>query len=143
MRNGVALSLLFALCSAAATAAPATAALTFVSLDGAHVNDGLLHVGVITYAQHGSRRVSRITRRVGVRIEGAAGGRATLRASLESPDTRCRIRIDGLELSAMPRVIEMAAEIGATLAHRIEIEVPVEAAEGTLLSAIVWEVTKN
>jgi hypothetical protein len=142
MRNGLVLSLLFACCAASITAAPAPAALTFVSLDGAHVSDGLLDVGVITYAQHGARRVSRITRRVGVRIEGAAGGRATLRASLESPDTRCRIR-DGIELSAMPRVIAMSAEVGVTQPHRIEIEVPVEAAEGTLLSSIVWEVVRN
>lgn len=143
MRKSLALSLLFAICAASVTAAPVTAALTFVSLDGAHLNDGLLDVGVITYAQHGTRRVSRITRRVGMRIEGVAGGRATVRASLESPDSRCRIRVDGIELSAMPRVIEMAAEVGVTRPHRIEIEVPVDAAEGTLLSAVVWEVTKN
>ena len=41
----------------------------------------------------------------------------------------------------MPRVIDAAAPIGATTAHRIEIEVPVDAPEGALISGIQWEVT--
>ena len=142
MRN-IVTGILIALFATAALAAPATPGVTFVSLDGAHVSDGLMDVGVITYARYGSRRVSRLTRRIGVRIEGATGGRATLRASLESPDARCRIRVDGLELSGTPRVIDMAAETGVVTPHRIEIEVPVDAAEGTLVSAVTWEVTTN
>ena len=143
MRTAFILILLLALVATVASAAPAALALTFVSLDGGHVNDGLMDVGVITYARYGSRRVSRITRRIGVRIEAAPGGKATLRASLENPDARCRIRVDGFELSGTPRVIEMAAATGVLTPHRIDIEVPVEAAEGTLVSAVVWEVTTN
>lgn len=108
---------------------------SFVSLDASSgVTNDVVDVGSI------SRRV---TRRIGIRIESSVGGSVMLRAWLENPDARCRIRLNGLDLGAMPRVISAAAPIGQTVSHRIEIDVPVDAPEGAISSEIAWEVIRN
>jgi hypothetical protein len=129
----------------AAIAVATQLGLAFVPVDGTDVANGVVDVGIVTYAEHGVDRLhaSRITKRIGVLVSGPAGGKATLRAWLESPDPRCRVRIDGQELTAMPRVIDAGAAIGVVTTHRLEIDVPAGAAEGALFSSVAWEVTTN
>jgi hypothetical protein len=78
---------------------------------------------------------------IGVRIDGTTtlSGRAVLRASLANPDARYTVRIDGITIGAMPVVVDPRASIGVTTIHRIEIEVPASAPEGSLMTSINWE----
>jgi hypothetical protein len=78
---------------------------------------------------------------VGVRVDSRDGGvrRAILRASLPNIDANTIVRIDGITLRALPVVIDTRAEVGAMTPHHIEIEVPVSAPEGALMTSIVWE----
>jgi hypothetical protein len=68
-------------------------------------------------------------------------GTATVRAFVELADPRCTIRVDGIVLGTAPRVVRRHAPVGIPFTHRIEIEIPREAAEGPLQTSIGWEVT--
>ncbi|HEU4889663.1 MAG TPA: hypothetical protein VFV49_17390 [Thermoanaerobaculia bacterium] len=70
-------------------------------------------------------------------------GHATLRAFLETPDSRCIVRLDGIVLTTQPRVIERFAPIGITTTHRLEIDVPASASEGALVATIGWNVSTD
>lgn len=86
----------------------------------------------------------RTARKVTMRIGPASReplGTATVRAFLETADARCTIRIDGIPLGTAPRVIRRNVPVGIPFTHRIEIDVPPEAAEGPLQTSIAWEVT--
>jgi hypothetical protein len=104
---------------------------------------GLLDTGVVVW-RGGAKRSTVTTRTVRMRIGEAASeprGNVTVRAFLETPDPRCTIRIDGVTLTAAPRAIRRNAPVGIVFTHRIEIEVPVTAADGPLLASIGWEIT--
>lgn len=106
---------------------------------------GIVDAGTLVW-RGGSKRSVVTTRRVTMRIGDASResrGTATLRASLETPDPRATIRIDGIALGTAPRIIHSNAPIGIAFGHRIEIEVPVTAADGPLQASIAWEVTTN
>lgn len=80
-----------------------------------------------------------------IRIDrrGGSRGSASLRAYLLSPDARCSIRIDGQLLGAAPVVIDPQIPIGVVTSHRIDVVVPVTAAEGPLNTAIGWDASTN
>jgi hypothetical protein len=87
--------------------------------------------------------MSKVTKRVfGIRIEGTAAT-ATLRAFLESHDGRSVIRIDGIALTTVPALIDAQLPVGKVTTHTIEIEVPASVPEGTIASAVRWEVATN
>ncbi len=112
--------------------------LTFVSAP-----DGVMDAGTIQW-RGGAKKTTVTTRTVRLRIGQPAAeprGTATLSAFLETVDARCTVRVDGVVLTAAPRVIQRNAPIGMTVPHRIEIEVPVHAADGPLLTSIGWEIT--
>ena len=120
------------------TVSPPTPPLSIVFLR----SGGIVDVGTI--ASTGGRRMARSTRTVTLRIGEPAheqSGTVTLRAFLETPDPRATVRIDGVTLTAAPRVIRRHAPVGVAIIHRIEIEVPVTAAEGPLQASIGWEAT--
>lgn len=86
----------------------------------------------------------RTVRKVAMRIGAATReprGTATVRAFLETSDMRCTVRVNGIVLGTAPRVIRRNVPIGIPFTHRIEIDVPPEAAEGPLQTSIGWEVT--
>jgi len=117
---------------------PSSSALQ-LTLVGAAVVDA----GAITW-RGGSRRSSVVSRTVTMRIGDSSResrGTATVRAFVETFDPRCTIRIDGVPLTTAPRVIRRRAPIGIAFTHRIEVEVPVTAADGPLQASIGWEVT--
>ena len=106
---------------------------------------GVVDTGTIV-AQSGTKRATITTRTVRLRIGEPSQeprGTASLHAFLETPDPRCTIRVDGIVLTAAPRLIQRHAPIGITVPHRIEIEVPIQAAEGPLVASIGWEVTTD
>ena len=87
--------------------------------------------------------MSKVTRKkFGIRIEGTAAT-ATLRAFLESHDGRATIRVDGIVLGTVPRLIDAQIPIGVVTTHTIEIEVPASIPEGSFASAVRWEVATN
>lgn len=104
---------------------------------------GLLETGTIVW-RGGTRRSTVTTRTVRMRVGEASNesqGSVTIRAFLETTDARCTIRVDGVPLTTAPRVIRTHAPIGVAFAHRIEVEVPISAADGPLQTSIGWEVT--
>lgn len=92
----------------------------------------LLDVGTV---HHGT-----VTKTIGVRLTHRSGatGFARLRASVAG-DGRAAVRVDGLTLTSVPRLVEARAAVGGTGRHRIEIVVPASAPEGALATSIVWE----
>lgn len=94
----------------------------------------------------GSKRSTVTTRTVTLRIgepSRESHGTATVRAFLETVDPRCTIRLDGVVLTTAPRVVRRHAPLGIPFTHRLEIEVPVTAADGPLQASIGWEVTTD
>ncbi|HEX7155367.1 MAG TPA: hypothetical protein VF618_28125 [Thermoanaerobaculia bacterium] len=116
-----------------------------ISIAFVELTAGQVDVGVIAHVPSKKKQGwTVVTRTIGVRIDRGnrvAGGTAILRAWLDEPDARCVVRVDGVALTNVPRIIDAHARIGAVTPHRLEIEVPVTAAEGPLASAIRWEVS--
>ena len=119
--------------------------IAFVDVTAGTGGEAALDTGAISWRKRGTHHDATITTRTfGMRIDRKSGdtrGTATLRASLEISDPRCKVRIDGIELGTAPRIIELHAALGTVTTHRIEIEVPITVPEGTFSSAIHWEVT--
>lgn len=105
------------------------------SLSLSFIGGELLDAGAVA-----GRTARKVTMRIGPPLREPAGT-ATVRAFLETLDPRCVIRIDGVVLGTAPRVIRRNAPVGIPFTHRVEIEVPPEAAEGPLQTSIGWEVT--
>ena len=116
---------------------PPSSALAIAFLEG-----GLVELGTISWS--GAKRATVTTRTVRLRIgepPAEARGNVTLRAFLETADPRCTVRVDGVVLTTLPRVIRRNAPVGVPIAHRIEVEVPVTMPDGPLHASIGWEVT--
>jgi hypothetical protein len=103
----------------------------------------VLELGRVSYQppSHGRRRTSPVTilrRIVTVRIGAGRTGFAPLRAALQGGDGRCRIRVDGKTLTAIPQVIDPLAPLGQPVPHVIEIEIAATTAEGPVAASISW-----
>src|SRR5438067_2502497 len=113
--------------------------ITFVAAAGDTVEAG-------TIAHDFTKRVGKagttsVTRTFAVRVDRRDGlnrGLVSLRASLESEDPRCTLRVDGVEIHIAPSTIAIVP-VGTATTHRIEITVPVTAEEGAFLTSIRWE----
>jgi hypothetical protein len=79
-----------------------------------------------------------ITRRVAVRIDGP-GPTARLSVALDTEAPGCTVRVDGLAVSTIPRVIEAAHRVGAPVVHQIEITIPRNVAPGAFLTNFQWQ----
>lgn len=119
--------------------------IAFVDAPGGTIDTGTIARTI--NSRRGSSVGNAVTRRTfGIRIgppSREASGRATLRAFLETADPRCIVRLDGIVLGTLPRIIERFAPIGIITMHRLEIEVPPSAAEGALVTTIGWGVTTD
>jgi hypothetical protein len=107
---------------------------------------GLLDLGSVSHTGANAKRdrtVRSETIQLRVDRRGGSRGSALLRAYLITPDARCSIRIDGQLLGIAPVVIDPQVPIGAVTSHRIDVEVPMTAAEGPLSTSIGWEVSTN
>jgi hypothetical protein len=94
--------------------------------------------GAARSAARGSPAVTLLRRVVTVRIGTERTGFAPLRAHLQTVDGRCRIRVDGTTLTAVPQVIDPLAPLGQAVAHVLEIEIPTTATEGPVAASISW-----
>ena len=116
---------------AAVSAPGGEIAIAFVSVTAGSGADALIDAG----------RLSHVQRRVfGIRLDGP-GKTATLRASLETVDPHCVVRVDGIVLGTAAKVIAAHAPLGSVAAHTLEIEVPPSAPEGTFSASVRWEVS--
>jgi hypothetical protein len=85
-------------------------------------------------------RTTVVVRRVSVLVDGPQGVLfARLTARLASEDPRCRIQVDGVRLSATPRVLDANVRLGVARAHTLQVEVPFSESPGPFLSAIEWQ----
>jgi hypothetical protein len=145
MKNLLALMLIVSLGAAEARAArrrvvatppPEELAIVFVPMGGQSLMGDVLEVGEIVRGK--------VVRTIGVRVErrgGAGKGVAALRVWIEAPDPRFTLRVDGKPLGGAPLVIDPQVPLGVVVAHRIEVDVPANAADGAVLSSIKWEAT--
>jgi len=123
----------------AASPAPAEEmSIVFVGMSGSG-SDAMFDAGVA------SRPRGVIVRSFGLRLDTGTRttGTAVLRVWLESNDGRSTIRIDGIPLGTLPRVLDAHAPLGHVTTHRLEIEVPPDVDAGNFGSAIRWEATTN
>lgn len=114
--------------------------IAFVGVAGSG-SDAMVDAGALSLA-----RAKRTRKVFGIRIDapGAAeGATVTLHAYLESYDGRCTIRVDGVLLGTVPKLIDAHMPIGTVGRHTIEIEVPPSVSEGAFTSSVRWDVSTN
>jgi hypothetical protein len=134
-------------CAAGAAAAPSMLApepirITFPLIEGGGFgpggSDAFLDVGHLSAAgSAGHVKAIRITRRVSVKLEGAA---ATARMSVallaDTPGTT--VSVDGATLSTIPRLIDPAHRVGSVVVHQIELTIPAGVPAGPFLNNLQW-----
>jgi hypothetical protein len=66
-------------------------------------------------------------------------------AALTVPDPAYTFRLDGVTLQTVPQLVQGQARMGATVMHRLEIEVPTSLTEknSQLNNAIIFQVIPN
>jgi hypothetical protein len=119
--------------SAAVSAPREEITIAFVGVTAGSGSDALIDAGPMSHVR---RQV------FGIRLEGS-GKTATLRASLESFDARCIVRIDGIQLGTAAKVIAARAPIGSVTMHTLEIEVPPSVPEGAFAASVRWEASNE
>lgn len=128
---------------AAAQAIPSPAGrlqLRFVALEPATrtiaSDQSVLDIGTVAAKP---RRISNaivVRQRIGVRLEGAQAN-ARLSVMLADPGVGT-LRVDGMPVSTVPRVIDPAHRVGATVTHEIELTIPPEVPPGPFLGNLQW-----
>jgi hypothetical protein len=83
------------------------------------------------------QRRTAVTRRVAVRIDGP-GPAVRLSVSLAQDIGAASVRIDGLPVSTVPRVIDAMHRVAVSVPHRIEIAVPAGMPPGAFLGQLQW-----
>lgn len=129
--------------AAGAAAGPAPLALRFVPLDGATglAGDVAVDLGAMSAPAGAARRKGAVTlRRVGLRLESADRAPTSARVSValdtESPGSQ--VRVDGIVLSTVPRLVDPAHRVGTTVPHRIEVTISPEMQPGPFASRLIW-----
>lgn len=88
-----------------------------------------------------------VATKFGLTIQDSSGrfSSAAVLVSLANPESVYGFRVDGVKLATTPQLLQGRARIGPTLAHRLEIEVPVAASEkdSQFHNAIVLQVIPN
>ena len=121
----------------AASPAPELA-IVFVGVNGSG-SDAVYDAGMV------SRPRGAIVRTIGIRLDSGTRttGTAVVRVWLESHDERTSMRIDGVSLGTLPRILDAHAPLGHVTTHRLEIDVPPDVPEGAVASSIRWEATTD
>jgi hypothetical protein len=107
-------------------------------------SEAWLELNAVTH--EGSARSTKLRRKFGIRIEragNATAGTAAIVARLESWDGRATYRLDGRPLTAAPLVVDAHAAVGTVTIHTLDVEIPNEAAAGSLSASVTWEVNSN
>jgi hypothetical protein len=109
-------------------------------------SDALVDLSTISQRAGLMAKSVRVRKRFGIRIlrtGGVSWGTATITATLDSPDGRSSLRIDGKPVAGMPIVVDPRAAVGVMNIHTLEIEVPDSVAAGPLAASISWEATTH
>ena len=107
-------------------------------------SEAWLELNSVTH--EGSARTTKLRRTFGIRIERAGNSTAAtavIVARVELCDGRATYRLDGRPLTASPLVVDAHAAVGTVTIHTLDIEIPIEAAAGSLSASVTWEVTSN
>jgi hypothetical protein len=133
-----------------AAAPPAEEGLSIAFVEVGSSDDSLKAAGSEAWldlhavTHEGNTRTTKLHRKFGIRIERAGtAGMAAIVARLESWDGRATYRLDGRPLTAAPFVVDAHAAVGTISVHTLEIEIPIEAAAGSLSASVAWEVSSN
>ncbi|MFN7132073.1 MAG: hypothetical protein ACK4N5_08320, partial [Myxococcales bacterium] len=106
-------------------------------------SDALLDVGALGAAacRRAPCAAPAVSRRVRVLVQSRSGAArfARVRAWVANDGRPWVVRIDGITLTGTPQLIDASAPIGTAVAHVVEIEVPREEPEGSLLAPIHWQ----
>ena len=79
-----------------------------------------------------------IRRRVAVRIDGPGPfARLSVALGVEAPG--CIVRLNGVALSTIPRVIEANHRVGGAVVHQLEISVPRGVPPGAFMTSLQWQ----
>lgn len=116
---------------------------------GGETGQGILELGTASYASGRRGNVTTekhdqyftILTEFGLKLEkqnGSNTGAATLSAYLENPDPSCSFFLDGIQISAVPRIISAHMRTGNVTEHRMEVRVPKTAPAGALRTSVVW-----
>jgi len=136
---------------AAAPVIPASLSVEFVDVAAAEGSftatrgNAWLDVGSISKRDadvHGTHVRRQFAVRI-IRSEGVSYGTARVTARLQSWDGRATVRLDGQILTSTPVLVDPSVAIGATIMHRLEIEVPESVAAGPINASIVWQATSD
>jgi hypothetical protein len=97
-----------------------------------------LDVGAMT-ARAGSVRARRILvqRRVMVRVDGP-GASVRVSVALAQDIPGCAVRIDGMQLSSIPRVVDPAHRVNVAVAHTLDVDIPPDVQPGPFLANLQW-----
>jgi hypothetical protein len=124
--------------TAAVSATREEVTIAFVGVTSGSGPDAMIDAGTMSHIRSHHRLRTMTTKTFGIQLSGP-GKTATLRASLESFDGRCTVRIDGIELGTAAKVITARAPLGAVTTHTLQIEVPDSAPEGAFAMSVRWE----
>lgn len=94
----------------------------------------------------GRQRAIVVRQRVAVRLDGGTTGapvsaRLLVALSEETPD--CTVRLDGMPLSTLPRLIDTVHRVGTAVVHEIEVTIPPTVPAGTFLGNLQWLAESN
>jgi hypothetical protein len=124
----------------AAAAADGTLVFEFESLAAAP-GRAVLDLGPqAAHRERGRLQPARVRERIALRLRGDAAAPATARVSvaLAQDWPGVDVRVDGVPLSTLPRVVAPAHRVGVPVAHLIEISVPASMAPGAFVNDLQW-----
>ena len=106
-------------------------------LDG----DAFVDIGTVTAQTGAQRRRGIVVRqRVAVRLDGRPGTASSARVSvaLSAETPGCTVRLNGVPVTTLPRLIDPVHRVGAPVVYEIEMTIPPSVPAGPLLSSIQW-----
>jgi hypothetical protein len=105
---------------------------------GGALGDAFLDIGRVSAAESRARsRAIVVTRRIAVKLEGVAST-AKVSVALLAETPGCIIRLDGIQLTSMPRLIDPVHRVGSTVMHQLEMSIPAGVPAGPFLSNLQW-----
>jgi hypothetical protein len=135
---------MFVAFTAGVAAGPAPLSLRFVALDGTTSvadADGAVDLGAVAATRATDRRPAIVVlQRIGLRLDkpGASPASARVSVALDAESPGSVVRVDGIALSTVPRVVDAAHRLGTTVAHRIEVTIAPEVPAGPFASRLLW-----
>jgi hypothetical protein len=105
---------------------------------GSTAGDAFLDIGRVSASPGRARgKAIVVTRRIAVRLEGMAPtARVSVALLAETPG--CTVRLDGVTLSSIPRLVNPVHRVGSTVVHQLEMSIPPGVPAGPLLSNLQW-----